>query len=926
MIEHDERFTRVEGVDRCDGGFGHENAEILVIIPTYNEKGNVARMLSKIASLHMGGSFDALIVDDGSTDGTRESVREYAKSANHGVYLMSRKGKFGLGNAYVDAYRWMFAHMRAYQTIVHMDADFSHDPNMIPLLISQSRAYGAAVGSRYVGGGCTPDWSWSRVLISVLGNFYMRVVLKIFFPSYPIKDSTAGFIAWKREVLADVLQYDIPGDGYSFLTAEKLIAFRMGFPAIEVPIVFRDRRLGISKITKGIIFEALMMPWRLAIKFRHIAFSSSLLPPPEVQDGGEGQEGGGESDGTGVSSFESRLAAPRSAFDEGVSFLISRLWLFIPFLFAALLYLAFIIPGAINGFHPWWRIPVASQVAPDAYLYQTWLGAVVQGLPQGQFFYWYIPIFRFLWAVTGGQWSIPEFLLLTYILSSIASVLILSWTVKQWASHLSLRQRRLLSVAFLSIWTLVLGFRPGYYSWYAPVIFFGFGALGIFRIRCRERRWLQCAYWALLSLIAFFIYPWCFLFAGTYIIATLAHLLFQSVRKPISVAFFVFAITSCSAVFSGIFIGPMFFHSSLINAIDLYSRTAVATSHMPFISNALFVIIGWIILGYSGFARDEEGFGHLIGWLCLLLLWLDYPFTGIFLFNEHFMQIIAPFGLFSLGFLMNTNNVEVKKKRWHVIIFLLSCCSVVLYVFKSIAPGGSIRLFIIHLINWIPLAIASAFMIFPASRKKVMFIGVAGLLCFGAWGYFSIVSAQTHGVGDVVKIEPVIEWVRRDGSAQTRYCSDAETSRVLAAHTGRAFYPSEAMLFEPVSDRVEEDRLDAIAYVFDVDGAGHREVWNNYVVNARLSPCMTFPFQEAFLRRIGMSQARIDAITGCSRDVIQSRLSIVTHAVQHENPIPALSTVCDRVIIRDDLQPFWHLSSSEALLTHIAGYQIYAVH
>ena len=194
---------------------------------------------------------------------------------------MSRKGKFGLGNAYLDAYRWMFEHFDAYGTVVHMDADFSHDPHMIPLLVSQASAYGVAIGSRYVVGGCTPDWNWRRVLISLFGNFYMRCVLKLFFPSYPIRDNTAGFIAWKRDVLKDVLKYDIPGDGYSFLTAEKLIAFRVGFPAIEVPIVFRDRRLGVSKISKSIIVEALAMPWRLALKFRRVAFSSSLLPPSE---------------------------------------------------------------------------------------------------------------------------------------------------------------------------------------------------------------------------------------------------------------------------------------------------------------------------------------------------------------------------------------------------------------------------------------------------------------------------------------------------------------------------------------------------------------------------------------------------------------------------------------------------------------------
>lgn len=271
-----EQFPRVEKFERCDAG--QESAPVLVIIPTYNERGNIVRLMSAIAHLDPSIHFDVCVVDDGSTDGTRESIYEYAKTAKHGVYLMMRKGKFGLGNAYLDAYHWMFKYLPSYKTIVHMDADFSHDPHMIPLLISQASMYGVAIGSRYVVGGCTPDWNWRRVMISLFGNFYMRSVLKLFFPSYPIRDNTAGFIAWKRHVLQDVVKYDIPGDGYSFLTAEKLIAFRVGYPAIEVPIVFRDRRLGVSKISKSIIIEALVMPWRLARKFRHVTFSSSLLP------------------------------------------------------------------------------------------------------------------------------------------------------------------------------------------------------------------------------------------------------------------------------------------------------------------------------------------------------------------------------------------------------------------------------------------------------------------------------------------------------------------------------------------------------------------------------------------------------------------------------------------------------------------------
>src|SRR3989344_1602047 len=179
-----------------------------------------------------------------------------------------RTGKDGLGRCYLDAFAWVQEHAPGYGIVIQTDADFSHDPEMLPLLIERARTYGVAVGSRYVQGGSTPDWDHRRVLLSRGGNLYARTVLRLFYPSYPVRDNTAGFIVWRADVLRSVLKQPVMGDGYSFLTALKFVAFRLGFPAIEVPIVFRDRTLGASKLNKRIILEAVGMPWRLGWKFR----------------------------------------------------------------------------------------------------------------------------------------------------------------------------------------------------------------------------------------------------------------------------------------------------------------------------------------------------------------------------------------------------------------------------------------------------------------------------------------------------------------------------------------------------------------------------------------------------------------------------------------------------------------------------------
>jgi dolichol-phosphate mannosyltransferase len=259
-------------------------APILVVIPTYNERENIPEILN---ALNLPGvALDVLVVDDGSPDGTGDVVAEIAHAQPRRVLLMRRGGKYGLGVAYLDAHRWVMEHAPEYRFIVQMDADFSHDPHMIPSLIREAEAYGMAVGSRYVEGGAAPDWSRSRLLLSSSANTYLRFVLRMFFPTYPVRDNTSGFIAWRRDVLEAVLRNPILGDGYSFLTSLKLVAYREGFAPREVPIILRDRRLGVSKLNRHIMLEAFKMPWRLgwAFRFRRSNVVSSRPMPQNEHD------------------------------------------------------------------------------------------------------------------------------------------------------------------------------------------------------------------------------------------------------------------------------------------------------------------------------------------------------------------------------------------------------------------------------------------------------------------------------------------------------------------------------------------------------------------------------------------------------------------------------------------------------------------
>jgi len=224
-------------------------SERLVIIPTYNEKENIIRIIEKVFTLQV--PFDILIIDDGSPDGTAQLVKEQMKKNPGRLFLEERTGKQGLGTAYIHGFRW--ALQKGYQYIFEMDADFSHNPEDLPRLYEACAQKGAdiAVGSRYVKGGKVENWPASRVLLSYFASLYVRLITWL-----PCKDTTAGFVCYRRNVLEKMDLSGIKFVGYAFQIEMKFKAWKLGFKIKEVPITFVDRTAGVSKMSKDIAREA----------------------------------------------------------------------------------------------------------------------------------------------------------------------------------------------------------------------------------------------------------------------------------------------------------------------------------------------------------------------------------------------------------------------------------------------------------------------------------------------------------------------------------------------------------------------------------------------------------------------------------------------------------------------------------------------
>ena len=222
----------------------------IVIIPTYNEKENIAAIINAV--LVLGNQYHVLVVDDGSPDGTANIVKELMQLHPDKIFIQERKGKLGLGTAYIHGFKWALSNQ--YDYIFEMDADFSHNPlDLDRLLAACENGADVAIGSRYVKGGATENWPLDRLIYSKGGSLYTRIITGM-----PVKDPTAGFMCFKNKVLAAMQLDQISFIGYAFQIEMKFASWRLGFILKEVPITFIDRKIGISKMSKGIIKEAVL--------------------------------------------------------------------------------------------------------------------------------------------------------------------------------------------------------------------------------------------------------------------------------------------------------------------------------------------------------------------------------------------------------------------------------------------------------------------------------------------------------------------------------------------------------------------------------------------------------------------------------------------------------------------------------------------
>ncbi len=229
--------------------------ERLIIVPTYNERENIVTLIDRLLALPFG--LEVLVVDDNSPDGTGDLVAERQKTEPR-IHLIRRAGKLGLGSAYVAGFRYALA--AGAQFIFEMDADFSHDPDAIGDFVKAAESADVVLGSRYLHGVTVVNWPLRRLILSYSANVYTRIITGL-----PVRDATGGFKCFRRKALESVDLDRVHSDGYAFQIEMSYKCWRKGFKIMEIPITFVDRRAGVSKMNRKIVWEAAGMVWRLRL-------------------------------------------------------------------------------------------------------------------------------------------------------------------------------------------------------------------------------------------------------------------------------------------------------------------------------------------------------------------------------------------------------------------------------------------------------------------------------------------------------------------------------------------------------------------------------------------------------------------------------------------------------------------------------------
>ncbi len=491
-----------------------------------------------------------------------------------------------------------------------------------------------------------------------------------------------------------------------------------------------------------------------------------------------------------------------------------------------------------SGQERWWRTELVGSGVFDTYVYLHWLGAQLQGGEYGGHLKWFGGILQGIFVLTQKMLTIPEVWIVGHVLSGILLLLIVPILVEHWIG-LERRSARV-SAIVLWIWIgLAIGLRPGFYGWYLPFCLIALFLTLQVRHALRDAKWVQAGSLTVVALGLSYLYPWFFLFVGVYLgviigLAIIRRMSEFSKRHLMiggAIATLIFAVAGGVLVYyvAGLFLSP-----SMAGFIGMYERNGVTFARLPLLANTILAFCAWI--GLSGIflqvtktslseKTKERSLMLLVGWLSLFFLWFHVPITGIYLWPDHFIgptAIMAWLTLLHVWHVSQRERLELTGRMRGVTMALAALGGAfTVYIFvQMVGNTWSAESYLVHVAHWMALTISASMIVWHDRKnllKSLWIIYVGATIIFGTWGMVSVLGRG--GLQDpparLAAQREAIREVVASISPQDAICSDSHSASFLAAHTGRAIYPAEAVWSYPFSSEELLRRLEVYVHFFD---------------------------------------------------------------------------------------------------------------
>lgn len=603
-------------------------------------------------------------------------------------------------------------------------------------------------------------------------------------------------------------------------------------------------------------------------------------------------------------------------------------WVGVPVLNALIVWAPYWVWNIVHQQVSWWRVDVLSSGVFDTYAYLQWLGQSAHGLDIGGSFRWFAWPLRWLTTPLLSIASVPEAWFVTRWVSTTLMVWVGAWSMAQWA-RLERGSARIFSVCFWISLVLVLGMRPGVYSWYLPVGFICINIVLTVKNALEESRLRTAIALSVLSLFLASVYSWFLIFFGLWLLTLWSIYLIR--RSPILFRWLFLSVTMI-VVGGGLYASPLLAQSPRwLLLMDFQERLGMSFTHLPFISNSLLVILGWLIVWfvYALVVREktEERVTEMVGaWLVLLFSWLSSPFTGVYIHNDHFRTTVVILSWMSLAMLWvllsrDSSDVGLVRPRYRrtalvmaAATFGFACLYLLRVAIRPYAFDGD-TLNVVHMSHWFALALGAGLLLVSKKRAHlsryffpVMLIGSS---LIGGIAFVAVYRDVYKVLPEQIVYRESIEWIREHVPVAESMCVDPAHADFFGAHTERRVYPAETTLYlsEATVDVVK--RLAVIAGFYDARAAGQSTAFLYDSQWARGVTCDQFPGVVSLLKRFGYSPSFIDDLTGCQRAILDQLSDAMVLAMDHPvQDAAAFADICPWVIVPLDQQMYWHLPSS----------------